>query len=161
MLFGGGSKTMKNQSCLFYFFLWILMVQWKDGADSLGLRGNAGWNWPPCGLQAIGLCTTFSGLIRYCESNFHFLEANGMQRQHRRQVQPIPHGFPWKCLWNAEPRWPTLEKFAEVTCSGQHVRQRIVTWPPLSSVGESNTDNTRPGICSAREGVSHISKAWF
>lgn len=124
MLFGVSSKNIKIKAVFFIvFFLWILMAEGKQGADSLGLRRNAGWNWPPCRLQAMGFRTTFSRLIHCCKFNVLLLEADRGRRDNtaqlpppERPVQPIPRCFPWKCLSNAEQGWLTLEKFANATC---------------------------------------------
>lgn len=126
MLFGGGSKNTKIKAVFFIlFFLWILMAQGKQGAASLGLWRKAGWNWPLCRPQAIGLCTTFSGLIRSCKFNFHPLKADRGCRDNRAQLplpgraaQPAPLCSPWKCLYNAELKWLTLEMFWNSTCPG-------------------------------------------
>lgn len=79
------SKNIKIKAVFFIlFFLWILMAQGKQGADSLGLWRKAGWNWPLCRPQATGLCTTFSGLKYCCKFNFHPLkEDRGLQKQQK------------------------------------------------------------------------------
>lgn len=160
MLFGGGSKNTKIKAVFFIlFFLWILMAQGKQGADSLGLWRKAGWNWPLCRPQAIGLCTTFSGLIHSCKFNFHPLKADRGCRDNRAQLplpgraaQPAPLCSPWKCLYNAELSGWHWKCFEIPLALGQ----MAVPWPLLSSFWEENMDNTKPGICSAWEGVSHL-----
>lgn len=115
MLFGGGNKNIKIKAVFFIlFFLWILMAQGKQGADSLGLWRKAGWNWPLCRPQAIGLCTSFSGLIRSCKFNFHPLKSDrGCCRDNRTQLslpgraaQPSPHCCPWSaCAMLSRSSW--------------------------------------------------------
>lgn len=160
MLFSGGSKNIKIKAVFFILFLlWILMAQGKHRVDSLGLWRNAGWNWPPCRLQAIGFCTTFSGLIRYCKFNFHVLEADKGCRDNTAQLSPSGTDFPGNA-YKTQSRGCWLWKSLQMPLAmGQGVRQRAVPWPLLSSVWEANMDKRRPGVCSAQEGILHIFRA--
>lgn len=119
------AKILKKIKAVFFIllFLWILVAQGKQGADSLGLWRKAGWNWPLCRPQAIGLCTTFSGLMCSYKFNFHLFKAGRGCRGSRTQLslpgraaQPSPHCSP--CLYNAEQKWLKLEMFENSTCPG-------------------------------------------
>lgn len=161
MLFGGGNKNIKIKAVFFILFsLWILMAQGKQGADSLGLWRKAGWNWPLCRPQAIGLCSTFSGLIHSWKFNFHPLKAHRGCRDNRTQVslpgraaQPSPHCFPWSaCTMLSRSSWN--QKCLKIPLAPG---QRAVPWALLPTFWERKHGQQKAwDLLSMRRHLTHL-----
>lgn len=154
LMFGEGSLKNKQtnkhalqtktkwqfQSCFILFFLWIPLAQGITLADSLGLQRYTGWNCPVCRLQALGLCMAFSKLTQHCRFSFHLLEADRRCRNTTQLYYDKDQSSSSHTAFLAG--WLTLEEFANTICK------------QLTNVWETNTEITRPGLCSAGEGLS-------